>query len=98
MKLTINHRFTFKDEFKRQAITMVKPEPSQSDINQLNKNYQILDELIAAAEVNFKTLRIARNKVNAESNGNQKFRTMVVRLAKKQLIKLRLDLELVHFF
>ena len=51
MKLTINHRFTFKDEFKRQAITMVKPEPSQPDINQLNKHYQILDELIAAAKV-----------------------------------------------
>ena len=98
MRLTLNFQVAFMDKLARQAITMVKPEPSQYDINRLNKHYQILDELIAAAKVNIKTLCIARDKVNAESNGSQEFRTMVVRLAKKQLIKLRLDLELVNLF
>lgn len=77
---------------------MVKPEPSQFDINRLNKHYQILDELIVAAKVNIKTLCVARDRVKAQKNGSQEFRAMAVRLAKKQLIKLRLDLELVNFF
>jgi len=73
----------------------------QQQIEQLDRYYHIIDSLLVAAKINPVAFLAAREKINLESleslenNENSEFARMAGKLSKEQLIKLRIDLNLV---
>lgn len=91
------------DEVVNQPDAIIEPKAKtklrikQLKRNKLVKHYKILDNLIAAANINDIALSVARDKVEAGRNGNKAFRAMASQLGKEQLIKLRSDLKMINF-
>lgn len=67
----------------------------QQQIEQLDRYYHIIDSLLVAAKINPVAFLAAREKINLENNENSEFARMAGKLSKEQLIKLRIDLNLV---